>query len=245
MDPRGKVALVTGGARLGITVAEELARHGCDVALTYRGSKRSAEEAARKVRAVGRKALILRADLARKEAAATVVRAVHKRLGRLDILVGMASLYRRVPLADLDEPALRSNLDVDLRSLYLLALRAAPLLRAGGSGRVVAFADWLPASGRPRYRGYLPYYVAKAGVIGLIEGLALELAPQILVNAIAPGPILKPPGFSARAERAVRRATPLGRWGGPAEIARAVLFLVQTEFVTGECLRVDGGRHLF
>src|SRR6266446_2398395 len=119
---------------------------------------------------------------------------------------------------------------------------------AGAGGRTCAlpvFADWLPASGRPRYRGYLPYYVSKAGVIGLTESLALELAPSILVNAIAPGPILKPKGFSRAADREVRRVTPLGRWGGPLEIARAVLFLIETEFVTGETLRVDGGRHLY
>ena len=93
-------------------------------------------------------------------------------------------------------------------------------------------------------RGWIPYYVAKSGVVGLAEGLALELAPQILVNAIAPGPILKPKGLSDEAEREVREATPLGRWGGPEEIARTVLFLAETDFITGETIRVDGGRHL-
>src|SRR5207249_4141512 len=166
------------------------------------------------------------------------------RLGSPDILVCMASVYDRVPFATLDERLFRANLDVDLASAFHLARQAAPIMKKTGAGRVVLFADWLPRSGRPRYRGYLPYYVAKAAVIGLTESLALELAPEILVNAIAPGPILKPPGFSRKADRAVRRVTPLGRWGGAAEIARAVLFLIETEFVTGECLRVDGGRHL-
>jgi len=156
----------------------------------------------------------------------------------------MASVYERVPFEKLDERSFRMNLDVDLASAFYLAREAAPQLKKGGAGRIVLFADWLPRSGRPRYRGFLPYYIAKAAVIGLTESLALELAPEILVNAIAPGPILKPPGMSARADRAVRRVTPLGRWGGPEEIARALLFLVETEFVTGECIRVDGGRHL-
>jgi NAD(P)-dependent dehydrogenase (short-subunit alcohol dehydrogenase family) len=101
------------------------------------------------------------------------------------------------------------------------------------------------ASGRPRYTGYLPYYVAKAGVIGLTQVLALELAgDRILVNAVAPGPILAPPGTSDEEIEAVERATPLGRWGGAEEIARAVRFLVETDFVTGEVVRVDGGRHV-
>ena len=107
------------------------------------------------------------------------------------------------------------------------------------------FTDWVAASGRPRYAGYLPYYVAKRGVIGLTEALALELAPdQILVNAIAPGPILAPEGTSPEEVAAVESATPLGRWGGADEIVQAVAFLIASDFVTGETIRVDGGRHI-
>ena len=112
-------------------------------------------------------------------------------------------------------------------------------------GRIINFSDWTARSGRPRYTGYLPYYVAKAGVVALTEALALELASdQILVNAIAPGPIVAPEGASDEEFAAVERATPLGRWGGEAEIAKAVLALVDTDFITGETIRVDGGRHL-
>jgi NAD(P)-dependent dehydrogenase (short-subunit alcohol dehydrogenase family) len=244
VDPKGQVALISGAARVGQSVAEGLARRGCHVALTYNRSRDSAEEAARRVRALGPRAMALRADLSTPKGAAAAVDAVRAELGGPDILVGMASVYGKTPFARLDEDSWHASLDVDLSSAFHLARRAAPHMKKKGSGRIVLFADWLPASGRPRYRGFLPYYVAKAGLIGLAESLALELAPEILVNAIAPGPILKPPGFSAKADKAVRRATPLGRWGGPEEIARAVVFLVETEFVTGECLRVDGGRHL-
>jgi NAD(P)-dependent dehydrogenase (short-subunit alcohol dehydrogenase family) len=118
-------------------------------------------------------------------------------------------------------------------------------MRRAGTGRIVNFADWISASGRPRYVAYLPYYVAKRGVIGLTEALALELAPdQILVNAIAPGPILAPDGTSPEEAAAVESATPLGRWGGPQEIAKAVAFLIDSDFVTGETIRIDGGRHV-
>jgi NAD(P)-dependent dehydrogenase (short-subunit alcohol dehydrogenase family) len=118
-------------------------------------------------------------------------------------------------------------------------------MRRAGGGRIVNFTDWIAASGRPRYKGFLPYYVAKRGVIGLTEALALELAAdQILVNAVAPGPILAPEGTSEEESQSVEAATPLGRWGGAEEIAKTVAFLVESDFVTGETLRVDGGRHV-
>jgi NAD(P)-dependent dehydrogenase (short-subunit alcohol dehydrogenase family) len=118
-------------------------------------------------------------------------------------------------------------------------------MRAAGGGRIINFSDWIAASGRPRYKSYLAYYVAKRGVIGLTEALALELAgDQILVNAIAPGPILAPEGTADEESKSVEAATPLGRWGGELEIAAAVRFLLESGFVTGETIRVDGGRHV-
>ena len=118
-------------------------------------------------------------------------------------------------------------------------------MRRHGGGRIVNFSDWIAKSGRPRYEGYLPYYVAKAGIIGLTEALALELAADnILVNAIAPGPILAPPGTTEDESKAVEQATPLGRWGGEIEIAKMIAALLDSDFVTGETIRVDGGRHV-
>ena len=114
-------------------------------------------------------------------------------------------------------------------------------MRSQGGGRIVNFADWVAASGRPRYRGYLPYFVAKRGVIALTEALALELAAdQILVNCIAPGPIVAPPGTTDEELKAVEQATPVGRWGGEEEIAKAAMFLVESDFVTGETVLVTG-----
>ena len=118
-------------------------------------------------------------------------------------------------------------------------------MKASGGGRIVNFADWLPVSARPHYKGYIPYYVSKAAVAALTESLALDLAPEILVNAIAPGPILAPPDLTPEDNARIIEATPLARWGGAEEISKAVLFLVETDFVTGECIRVDGGRHLY
>jgi NAD(P)-dependent dehydrogenase (short-subunit alcohol dehydrogenase family) len=165
--------------------------------------------------------------------------------GRLDVLVNMASRYEVKALDDLSIEDWDAQLAVDLRAVWLCAKAAIPHMRGLRGGRIINFADWVAASGRPRYRSYLPYYVAKAGVIALTQALALELASdRILVNAIAPGPIVPPEGTSAEEIAQVERATPLGRWGGEIEIAKIVLALVESDFVTGETIRVDGGRHL-
>ena len=187
----------------------------------------------------------LQGDLSKADDCRRVVDEAASALGRLDVLVNMASLYERKDYAALTEDDWDRALAVDLKAAHLCTQAAVPHLRRQGGGRVVNFTDWVAASGRPRYTGYLPYYVAKMGVIGLTQILALELAADgILVNAVAPGPILAPPGTSDEEIAAVEKATPLGRWGGPEEIARAVRFLVETDFVTGEVVRVDGGRHV-
>ena len=245
MDLHGRAAIITGGARMGEAIATALAGLGVDVALAYRSSSAAADRAATAVRALGRRAHTVRADLADPSACRAAVDEAASTFGRLDLVINMASVYRALPFDALDTDAWDRQLASDLRSAYLVALAAVPHLRAAGGGRIENFSDWVAASGRPRYEGFVPYYVAKAGVKALTEALALELAAdQILVNAVAPGPIVAPPGTSAEEIAAVEQATPLGRWGGEAEIARAVVFLCQTDFVTGETVRVDGGRHL-
>jgi NAD(P)-dependent dehydrogenase (short-subunit alcohol dehydrogenase family) len=240
-----KTALITGGKRIGAVVAAELARRGMDVALSYQRSKDEAEATAQTVRDAGRRAVVLQANLSRGEDCATLVNGAAAALGRLDVLINMASVYRSHALADIDAARWDESLNVDLKAAYLCARAAIPHMRAAGGGRIVNFSDWVAASGRPRYPGYLPYYVAKRAIIGLTEALALELAAdQILVNAIAPGPILAPPDTSDEELKSVESATPLGRWGGEGEIATAVVFLLESGFVTGETIRVDGGRHL-
>ena len=178
-------------------------------------------------------------------ACAKAVAATIESLGRIDILINMASLYASKPFDQLTAADWDRQLAVDLRAAFLFSHAAAASMTKTGGGRIINFCDWVAASARPRYPGYLPYYVAKAGVKALTEALALELAAdQILVNAIAPGPILAPPDLSKEESDAVVKSTPLGRWGGEEEIAKAVMFLVNSDFVTGETIRVDGGRHV-
>jgi NAD(P)-dependent dehydrogenase (short-subunit alcohol dehydrogenase family) len=240
-----KVALITGGKRIGAVVARELAARGVDVALTYARSKAEADETADAVRAAGRKASTFAADLSKPDAAAALVQSVVDTFGRLDILINMASVYVQKPFDSLTAADWDAAVNVDLRAAFLCAHAAAPHMKKQGGGRIVNFSDWIAKSGRPRYLGYLPYYVAKTGIIALTEALALELAAeQILVNAIAPGPIVAPPGTTDAESKAISDATPLGRWGGEAEIAKAVLALLDSDFITGETIRVDGGRHI-
>jgi NAD(P)-dependent dehydrogenase (short-subunit alcohol dehydrogenase family) len=245
MDLEHRVALITGPRRIGAEVAKRLAARGADVALSYNQSKHEAETAAAGIRSLGRRAVSIQADLSQGPACRKLVDETVHQLGRLDVLVNMASLYAATPFDELDEALWDRGLAVDLKAPFLCARAAVPHMRAAGGGRIINVADWLPASGRVRYKGFLPYYVAKSGVIALTEALALELAAdEILVNAVAPGPILAPPDTAEDEVKAVEQATPLGRWGGEAEIVKAVVFLVDTDFVTGEVIRVDGGRHL-
>lgn len=241
----GRVALLTSGTRIGAEVALALADQGADLALAYHRSQAETEATAAMVRDRGRRALVVQADLRQPAACTALVERTASALGRLDILVNLASVYEATPLADLTLEALERGLAVDLKAAYLCSMAALPHMRAAGGGRIVNVSDWLAWSHRPRYKGYLPYYVAKAAVIALTEALALEVADQgILVNAIAPGPVLAPDGLPAEAREAAARATPVGRWGGGAAVARAVVALVESNFITGETIRVDGGRHL-
>jgi NAD(P)-dependent dehydrogenase (short-subunit alcohol dehydrogenase family) len=241
----GGAALITEGKRIGAAVAKALAQAGMDVALSFNKSRAEAEAVAADVTAAGRRAHIAAANLANPDDCRALVDGTAAAFGRLDVLINMASVYSAVPLEDTDEHAWDRVVDVDLRSAFLCARAAVPHMRRAGGGRIINFSDWIAASGRPRYSGFVPYYVAKAGAIALTEVLALELAAdQILVNAVAPGPIVAPPGTTDDELQAVEDATPLGRWGGPDAIVRAVMFLIEPDFVTGETIRVDGGRHV-
>jgi NAD(P)-dependent dehydrogenase (short-subunit alcohol dehydrogenase family) len=237
--------LITGVKRIGAIVAADLAQAGGDIALSYNRSRVEADATADAIRALGRRAFAIHADLSNADACRRLVDDAVKSLGRLDVLINMASVYVAKPYDALTDADWDAAINVDLRASHLCTQAAVPHMRQQGGGRVINFSDWISASGRPRYTEYLPYYVAKAGVIGLTEVLALELAKDgILVNAVAPGPILPPPGITDEEREAVIKATPLGRWGGEAEVAKAVRFLIETDFVTGEVLRVDGGRHV-
>jgi len=231
---------------MGLEIARDLGGRGCRIVLSYRHSRKPAQEAVQQLAGEGVEAWDLRCDTSNENSVLKAVRDIAKHAGGLGILVNLASIYERTP--DGLDPGAQSwdaHMEANARSAYLLTLAAAPLMKKQGGGRIIHISDWTSASGRPRYRDYGPYYASKVAVKAVVESTALTFAPEVLVNAIAPGPILPPPDMSPRERKAVEKATPLGHWGGPAEIARAVVFLAETDFVTGETLRVDGGRHLY
>lgn len=236
---RGKRALVTGGGqRVGQAIALALGAEGMHVAVHYRESREGAEHTAARIRESGGNAVLLQADLAgREQARALVDRAVGE-LGGLDVLVPSAANFERVALADVDDAAWDRSLDLNLASPFALVQRAVPALRASRGS--VTFISCSSASVPMRH--YLPYVVSKGAVKHLMKTLALELAPEIRVNAVAPGTVMPPAAYDAAAIERLARAIPLARVGSPEDIARAVVFLASSPFITGHELAVDGGR---
>jgi NAD(P)-dependent dehydrogenase (short-subunit alcohol dehydrogenase family) len=240
-----QAALVTGTRRIGAAIARALGAAGFDVALGCHASCAAAEQAAADVRAGGRRAVVVPADLADPAACRALVEAAAEALGGLSVAVLAASRFERIDFDALDAAAWDRGLAVDLDASFHCAQAAVPHLRRAGGGSVVLFSDWVATSGRPRYRGYLPYYVAKRGVAALGEALGLELAADgVRVHVVAPGPIVPVAGSTPQEQAAVLAATPLGRWGGEDEVARHVVSLLGATFITGESVRIDGGRHL-
>ena len=237
----GRVALVTGAAkRIGRSVALRLAEEGADVIVNYRSSKDAAQEVVAQIKERGRRAAAIQGDVAKRADVAALFAAIEREFGRLDILVNNAGLFFPAKFEELTEEQWDRILDANLKSQFLCSQAAAPLLRRSGNGRIINFAS---LGGLLAWPAYTHYCVSKAGVIMLTRCLARALAPEITVNAIAPGTISFPGDAAELAEDFIRRA-PLGRTGAPQDIEDAVVFLALSSFVTGQVLVVDGGRSL-
>jgi len=243
METTGKVALVTGsGVRVGKRIALALAERGMHIAVHYHSSAGPAEETASEIRALGVEAEALQGDLALTESVRALIGAIDERWARLDVLVNSAAIFPRTPWAEIDEATWDRTLDVNLKAPFFTAWHAVPLMRRNGGGKIINIADW--AAIRP-YKNYLPYVISKGGIVTMTKAMARELAPEIAVNAIAPGPVMLPEDFDAAAAERIRKGTLLQRLGSPADVAQSVVFLVaMTDFVTGHVLVVDGGRLL-
>jgi pteridine reductase len=236
---RGKRALVTGaGQRVGQAIAQALGAAGMHVAVHYRESREGAEHTASEIRKSGGSALTLAADLSDRDAARRLVDDALTALGGLDLVVPSAASFERVALGDVDDAAWDRSLSLNLASPFALAQRAVPALRAARGSLVFITCS----SATVPMKGYLPYVVSKGALLHLMKTLALELAPEIRVNAVAPGTVMPPPAYDEAAIARLARAIPLGHVGSPQDIARAVLFLASSPFVTGHELAVDGGR---
>jgi NAD(P)-dependent dehydrogenase (short-subunit alcohol dehydrogenase family) len=241
MDDRrlaGRVAVVTGGGRgLGRHLVRVLAGLGADVAFSYRDSRKGALEEADAVRQAGRRVFTGPADARVPGEIAAFVDEAAAALGGCDFLVNNVGVFRRIPLEEMSEEALDEAFDVNVKAAVMASRAAAPHMRRRGGGAVVNVAS---LGGLRPWPAHLAYCASKAALVMATQCLAVALAPEIRVNAIAPG-ILDPPG----AADAIRRRVPAGRFGSHREAAQAVVFLLaEGAYTTGEVLRVDGGRAL-
>lgn len=236
----GKVALVTGAAkRLGRAVAVRLAEEGADVVVHYRSSEREAQDAAKEIEKLGRRAVAIGADLSSVAENKRLIDEAGKHFGRLDILVNSAANFLPASMISTTDQIWDSAMVTNLRAPFFCAQAAAPWLRRT-QGVIINFAD---TGGLLGWTGYIPHSVSKAGVIMLTKVLAKALAPEVRVNAIAPGTITME-GDSPELEADFTKLAPLRRTGRSQDITDTVLFLVQSKFITGQVLVVDGGRTL-
>jgi len=238
----GKVALVTGaGVRVGRAIALALARSGADVAVHYRSSAQEAEDVAAIIRSEGRRSVAVPGDLAVPEECRRVVRETLRQLGGLDFLVHSAANFHRASLEDTDEALWDSSIHVNARAGFLLAREAAPALKER-RGRIVLVSDFLALD---PVKGYVAHSVSKAAAEGLVRALAVELAPEVCVNGVAPGTVLVPEGTPAEDAARWARRVPLKRNGEPEDVAKTVVFLCSgPSFLTGQVIRLDGGKSL-
>jgi len=230
MNLKNKVIILTGAARIGIDVAKALLKRGVKLAVVFQNKKPN----------LGPKALYIKADLTKENEVQKVVDETKKHFDRVDGLVHMAATYYRTPWNELNDEAWQKSMRPIVRSAFLLGKAVGDELLKNKEGKIILFSDWSVLN-KP-YKDYLTYNVAKSAVVGMTKSLAIELAPKISVNCIAPGPILKPDNLSEKENREVLANTPLQRWGGEGEITKAVLYLLEADFVTGQVLYVDGGR---
>ncbi len=241
MELTGRVALVTGaGRRVGRAIAVDLGACGARVAVHYNASADGAEETARLIIAAGGEARTVRADLSAPDAAAPLIARVVELFGGLDCLVNSAAVMERTPFGTVTPAAWDAMFAINLRAPFFLSQAAAPHLdRANGAivniADLAAFETW-PA--------YVPHGISKAGVVQMTRALGRVLAPRVRVNAIAPGAVLLPDDWSAQDAERLAGTTPLGRIGSPDDVVAAVRFLLESDFITGETIIVDGGRHV-
>ena len=241
MELSGSVALVTGGAhRLGRAITLALAAAGANIALHYHHSAEPARTTLADLEAHGVETIAVPGDLAQVAEAERVVDTAAAHWGRLDLLVCSAGIWERTPLGVVTEAEWDRLYDVNARSAFFLAQRAAPHLRAT-SGCIVAIAD---VGIITSWKNYTPYLSSKAALAMVMQNLARDLAPEVRVNTIAPGPVLLPDDWGAEQQDRAARSTLLRRVGTPDDIAQAVLYLARADYVTGVLLPVDGGQRL-
>lgn len=238
-DLKGKTALITGAAkRIGRSLTIELAKQGANVVIHYNTSEEKAHALREEVIDHGIKAFLIRADLADPTAAVTLIDNVLTQASSLDILINNASTFPTKNIQDVDITNLNNTMAINAWTPLTLCRRFAQKI---GYGKIINFLD-------RRIVGYdydrFPYYLSKSMLETLTRALALKYAPKITVNAVAPGLILPPECKSLRYLERLKKTVPLKRYGSVSDIIDTVFFLLRSDFVTGQIIYVDGGKHL-
>ena len=242
MNLSGKTALVTGGARrVGRAISVALAGAGADVIINYRNSEAEAKQLVEELAAAGRSARAVRADVSKPAAIRELLDDIGSKNGKLDILVNNASLFESAPFAQISEHDWRRVLDVNLTGPFLVAQAALPLLEKGAVANIVNMLD---LSALQAWPSYAHHSVSKAGLLQLTRVMARALAPNIRVNAIAPGTVLPPDGYDGTAGDGTTDRRLVTPTGAPEDVIKALFYLIESEFVTGQVVVVDGGRLL-
>ena len=241
-DPlAGRVALVTGaGRRVGRAIALALGARGMQVVVHFNGSRDGADETARLITSSGGQATVEQADLSQVKSAHDLVDRTVAWRGELTALVNSAAIMLRTPVGETTEADWDTMFAINVRAPYFLSQRAAPALVAA-HGAIVNIADLAAFESWP---AYVPHGMTKAAVVQMTRATAKALAPDVRVNAVAPGVVLLPEGWSEESAEHLESTTPLRRLGSPEDVAQAVIFLLEARYVTGEVIRVDGGRHI-
>jgi pteridine reductase len=241
VELEGRAALVTGaGRRLGRAIALALGARGMYVAVHYGRSAAGARDTVADIERAGGRATCLQADLTNPDAPAALVDAASRALGRLDVLVNSAAVMMRTPVGGVTPTDWDAMFALNLRAPFFAAQAAAPHL-ARQRGAIVNLADLAAFETWP---GYVPHGISKAGVVQMTRALARVLAPDVRVNAVAPGTVLLPESWPEDTARRLAETTPLRRVGAPEDVTRTVIFLLESDYITGETIVVDGGRRI-
>jgi pteridine reductase len=243
VELKGRVALVTGGAvRVGAAISRALAGRGARVVVQYHRSADAASDLVQEIATAGGMAMAVTGDVSRADEVQRVVDEARGRFGPIEVLVNNAAVFFETPFPALSEEDWDRTLAVNLKGPFLCARAVAPEMLERGTGKIVNIADIAALRPWPRY---LPYCVSKAGVVAITQTLARALAPHVQVNAVAPGPVMLPEGFTPEERAQALRNVPMGREGSAEDVARTVLFLLEgPDYITGAVVPVDGGRLL-
>ena len=239
MNPKGKTAIITGGAhRVGKAITLGLANAGANVVINYNASSEAARETANEAHSLGVKAIATKANVVAYSQVKHMVREATENFGGVDILVNSASSFKKTPMPTDSPEDWRTATDILIHGAFHCANAVAPIMLQQGVGVIVNIVDMLAWHPRP---GYSAHSVGKAGLLALTRQLAVDLAPDVRVNAVAPGPVLAPDHYSASTNARIASRTLLKHWGSPGDVSQAVLYLVEADYITAETITVDGG----